>query len=381
MRPGGAVKRILWHGIGPWWPTGYGLQTGLFAPRIRDLGYRVVISQMGQRPEDIDTATYEGIPVIGPGKVEYGLPRGEIREALGGDPDLIIVLKDAWVLNPAQFRGRNTAVWTALDTTDRMGYLDRGFFRASGATPIACAIHGHKLMREAGLDPLYIPSGIELEQWRPGDQAAARALLGLPAGAFVAGLNAMNLGGAPSRKAFWEQFSAFARFRARQPGALLLAHTNPEHPEGLNLRHMVAALGLEDAVLFGSHTRMKHDQMLAWYQALDVLLMATMGEGVGLPAMEALACGVPVIGTDAAGLPERIPAGAGWLVRGQNWWNPHHRACWVTPSIEGIMAALVKAQRGRLAPRALGPQAMAAYDADFIAREYWKPALDTLLGG
>ena len=379
MGDGASVKRILWHGIGPWWPTGYGLQTALFAPRIRDLGYRLVISQMGERPREASD-TYMGVPVIGPGKVEYALPVGEVKAALGGDPDLIIVLKDPWVLNPAQFRGRNTAVWAALDTDSGMGHHDLSFFRGSGATPVACARHGHKIMRNAGLDPYYIPSGIETGQWEAGDQAAARDLLGLPRGVFIAGLCAMNLGGQPSRKAFWEQFSAFAAFRQRHPSALLLAHTAPEHPEGEQLRPMVSALGLEDAVLFGSHTQMRHDQMLTWYQSLDVLLMATMGEGVGLPAMEALACGVPVIGTDAAALPERIPQGAGWLVSGQPWWNSHHRACWVTPSIPGIAAALEKAYRARPnhAARRLGPQAMAAYDADYITREYWKTALEEL---
>jgi glycosyltransferase involved in cell wall biosynthesis len=146
---------------------------------------------------------------------------------------------------------------------------------------------------------------------------------------------------------------------------------------------MVTALGIGDAVLFGSHTAMRHDQMLTWYQSLDVLLMATMGEGVGLPAMEALACGIPVIATDAAGLPERIPQGAGWLVSGQPWWNPHHRACWVTPSIPGIVTALEKAYRGRPnhAAARLGPERMAAYDADYITREYWKPALEELIRG
>jgi glycosyltransferase involved in cell wall biosynthesis len=374
------MKRILWHGIGPWWPTGYGLQTALFAPRLRDLGYQVVISQMGERPAEA-ADEYLGVPVIGPGKVEYALPRMEIEAALGGEPDLVIVLKDAWVLNPAQFRRYRTALWAALDTSDRMGHLDLGFFKASGATPVACAMHGQSMMRKAGLDPLYVPSGIETGQWAPGDQVAARELLGLPADHFIAGLNAMNLGGHPSRKAFFEQFAAFAQFRARHPKSLLLAHTAPEHPEGVNLRHIVDALGIADAVLFGSHTRMAHDQMLAWYQCLDVLMMATMGEGVGLPAMEALACGVPVIATDCAGLPERIPAGGGWLVRGQPWWNSHHRACWTTPDIGGIERALRKAFARDGRSRVIGPRFMELYDADYITAEYWKPALETLIGG
>ena len=36
--------RILWVGVPPWWPTGYGQQAAYFAPRLRDAGHEVILS-------------------------------------------------------------------------------------------------------------------------------------------------------------------------------------------------------------------------------------------------------------------------------------------------------------------------------------------------
>jgi glycosyltransferase involved in cell wall biosynthesis len=380
------MARILWHGIGPWHKTGYGVQTALFAPRLRDLGHQVAIAVMGRkgiddRPDkahpDAVFTEWEGIPVIGPGLTEFGLPLPlDIKAAFGGHhPDLVIVLKDAWVLRAASYRRYNTAVWCNIDC-EPIGTPDREFFEASGAHPVAVSKFGVSVMRAAGLSPLYVPHGIDTGAWGAGDRAAARELLGLPQHTFLAGINAANVG-IPSRKAFAEQFAAFASFRKRlQPDSLLLAHTHPEHPEGVNLRHLVAGLGIGDAVRFPSHINMRGGQMLTWYQSLDVLMNATYGEGFGLPIVEALACRVPVIGTECSAITEKIPPGAGWLVPGQQWWNPHHRAWWAIPNIPAMTAKLAHAYTRALTP---APQYAACYGADHVTTEYWKPALEALL--
>jgi len=392
------VSRILWHGIGPGHATGYGKQTREFTGRLRDLGHEVVIAMMGEQgarsplnhPSHAgirDTGRWDGMAVIPPGPREFGLPaRGLIREAFAGhDPDLIIVLKDAWVLRPADYRGYNTAVWLAFDT-EPLGVADREFFRASGARAVCVSLAGRRMARDAGArhridglrTALYVPSGIDADMWTPGDRGAARALLGLPADAFIAGICAANIG---PRKAWGEQFAAFAAFRRNHPDALLLVHAAPEHPEGINLRELAAFHGLQQAVLFGEHTAMDDAQMRSWYRSLNVLLAATYGEGYGLPVEEAHACGIPVIGTRCSALTEHIPQGTGWLIDGQRWWNPHHQAEWTIPSIKGIAAALEKAREGRHArPELIREHAM-RYDCDRVAKTDWPPVLDELLKG
>ena len=378
------MSRILWFGISPYRRTGYGVQTRIFAPLFRDLGHRVAIAQMGARHPADTTASFDGIPIIGPGPREYHLPRpAEIRGALGGEPDLIVVLKDAWVLPPAQFKPYNVAVWLNIEC-DPMGVPDRVFFERSGARPVCVSRYGRAAARAAGLAPLYVPHGIDTGFWCPGDRAAARELLRLDRGAFVAGLNGMNLGIVP-RKGFYESFRAFAEFRNRlQPGALLLVHSDPEayryegDNRGVNLRRLAEVCGISDAVKFGAHTNMTELQMRAWYRSLDVLLNASYGEGFGVPIVEALSCGVPVIGTDCTAMPEKIPPGAGWLVTGQPFWNEVHGATWTVPSIGQITAQLAKAAAGKGSAAVCRATAL-AYDAEEVLSKYWEPALGELL--
>ena len=379
------MARILWFGISPYRRTGYGVQTRIFAPLFRDAGHRVAIAQMGARHPADKTASFDGIPIIGPGPREYHLPRpAEIRGALGGEPDLIVVLKDAWVLPPKQFTPYRTAVWVNIDC-DPMGEPDRVFFERSGATPVAVSKYGQAAARDAGLSPvLYVPHGIDTSFWAPGNKMAARGLLGLPAGAFVAGINGMNLGVIP-RKAFYEQFRAFAEFRKRlSPGALLLVHSDPEahryegDNRGVNLRRLAKVCGVEDAVTFGAHTNMTEIQMRAWYRSLDVLLNASYGEGFGVPVIEALACGVPVIGTDCSAMPEKIPTGAGWLATGQKFWNEVHGATWTVPAIGQITAHLAKAVAGKHSAQVCRAAAL-AYDAQEVMAKRWERALGELL--
>lgn len=377
--------RILLFGISPYRRTGYGVQFRVFAPLIRDLGYRVAIAQMGA-PHPGDLPEFDGIPIIGPGAREYHLPRPmDIRRALGGEPDLILVLKDAWVLPPGQFRPYNTAIWVNVDCSP-MGDPDARVFRESGARPIAVSKYGLAACRAAGFqDALYVPHGIDTQFWAPGDRTEARDRLGLPRDVFVAGLNAMNLG-VVSRKAFFEQFSAFAQFRNRMsPGALLLVHADPDahkypNPDdrGIDLRRLAAVCDIADGVRFAANTHQTELQMRSWYRALDVLLMATYGEGFGIPVLEAMGCGVPVIGTDAAALPEKIPPGAGWLVDGQDFWNDVHGARWVVPQIRQITAQLTKAAAGRGSPDVCRSTAL-GYDAGKITADYWEPVLKELM--
>jgi glycosyltransferase involved in cell wall biosynthesis len=401
------VSRILWAGIGPGHDTGYGGQTKEFTRRLRDAGHDVVLSIMGfpatgqdGRPDRRstmnhpahavirDTGMWDGMRVTGPHpELEFGLaPRGDIWDAFGGhDPDLVIALKDAWVLNPADYRDYRSAVWLAFDC-EPLGVPDRQFFAASGARAVCVSQAGQKMARAAGAEhgveglseALYVPSGIDTGIWSPGDRDAARALLGLPRDRFIAGICAANIG---PRKAWGEQLAAFAAFRRTHRDALLLIHATPEHPEGISLYELARHLGIREATLFGAHTAMDDAQMVNWMRSLNVLMGATYGEGFGLPVVQAQACGIPVIGTRCSAITEKIPPGTGWLVRGQRWWNPHHQAWWTIPSVREITLALGKAARGQHARPELIREHALAWDAATVAKDHWAPALEELLEG
>lgn len=391
--------RILWHGIGPWHKTAYGQLTALFVPRLAQLGHEVGIAVMGRRGVDdnparahpdsvLHTGQWQGHELVLPpvcgdhphGQcpedcwVQFALPRpAAIREAFGGrNPDLVLVLKDPWVLTPDSYLGFSTAVWVNIDCKP-LGVPDAGFFRASGARPIAVSRFGLSMLRAAGFsDALYVPHGIDPAVWTPGDRGEARDLLGLPRDAYIAGINAANIG---PRKAWGEQFAAFAAYRKMHPKqeSLLLVHATPDHREGINLYDLADHLGILGSVKFGSGGNMTPAQMVTWYRSLDDLLACSYGEGFGMPIAEALACGIPVIGTDCSAITEKILPGCGYLVSGQQWWHPQFRAWWTIPRIGEITAKMAR----RTAP--VPEEYRGRYDANMITRDYWKPILEELL--
>jgi glycosyltransferase involved in cell wall biosynthesis len=64
----------------------------------------------------------------------------------------------------------------------------------------------------------------------------------------------------------------------------------------------IGQLGLADRVRFAGYV--EDDQLPLWYNAASALVFPSLYEGFGLPIVEALACGAPVIAADTSSLPE-----------------------------------------------------------------------------
>jgi len=94
----------------------------------------------------------------------------------------------------------------------------------------------------------------------------------------------------------------FARVRQEMPCKLLLVG---EGPERLFAQQLVKELKLQADVRFLGQI----DQIESILMCADVFLLPSEQESFGLAALEALACGVPVVGSTTGGLPEVVRHG------------------------------------------------------------------------
>ena len=87
----------------------------------------------------------------------------------------------------------------------------------------------------------------------------------------------------------------------------------PDGDERKRIEHIVSELGLTDATVFAG--RIGHDILPLYYTAADVCVIPSYYEPFGLVAIEAMACGVPVVASNVGGLKFTIiPEETGLLV-------------------------------------------------------------------
>jgi L-malate glycosyltransferase len=95
---------------------------------------------------------------------------------------------------------------------------------------------------------------------------------------------------------------AFAGIAEHVPAKLLLVGDGPEMK---NVCNLAGELGIRDKVLLLG----KQERVEELYSLSDLMLLLSEKESFGLVALEAMACGVPCIGTNVGGIPEVIVNG------------------------------------------------------------------------
>lgn len=372
------MARILWHSCCPWAPSGYGTQTAIWVPRLAAMGHEMFISSYwGLQGAPTQWNGITVLPGYGSGYCSTSLH--DHFKAV--QPDLVVTLGDVWVLDANLLREMPVAHWLPSDCRP-MSVADRNNVDGSGAQVIAMSRFGENRFRTAGFRPLYVPHGIETGVFKPpADRAALRETCQISDDSFVVGINGAN--NDAIRKALPEQMLAFAKFRQNHPEALLTLHTGVHQEGGQDLEELAENLGITDCIRVVDQYRLNAGliqpaDMADWYGMLDVLSACSYGEGFGLPIMEAQACGTPVITTKASSMTEVNPHGL-W-VDGEPFWNGVHKGWWTRPSVTGIAAAFEAAfeARGDVDRQQLRDHAL-EYDADVVAGQYMKPAVDELL--
>ncbi|CAN5680786.1 D-inositol-3-phosphate glycosyltransferase [soil metagenome] len=158
-----------------------------------------------------------------------------------------------------------------------------------------------------------VPPGVDHAFFSPGDQRGARAALGLgdhPVLLFVGRIQPLK----------GVDVAIGALSALADPAAVLVVVGGPSGPDGdeeaRRARALVADAGLDDRVRFVAPR--PHHLLSTYYRAADVCLVPSRSESFGLVALEAAACGTPVVAADVGGLRSVVDHGStGVLIDGR----------------------------------------------------------------
>ncbi|UCF38412.1 MAG: glycosyltransferase family 4 protein [Acidobacteriota bacterium] len=124
----------------------------------------------------------------------------------------------------------------------------------------------------------------------------------------------LYVGGSDYRKNLSFLIEGFAELRRKgyKGSLVLLGETfRTQIPEVKAVKRLVTMLGLNSRVLFPGFV--SDSDLGAFYSACDFFVFPSLYEGFGLPLLEAMRCGAPILSSSAASLPEVAGDSAGYF--------------------------------------------------------------------
>ena len=154
-----------------------------------------------------------------------------------------------------------------------------------------------------------IPAGVDLDVFRSIDKAGARKVLGLTEDRIV-----LSVGRIEPLKGLDILIGAVAKLENRRSTRLVIVGGVPGHDQEMErLKSLAADLEIQDMVTFTGAVR--QSDLPTYLSAADVFVIPSYHESFGLAALEAMACGVPVVAARVGGLKTFIANGVtGYLV-------------------------------------------------------------------
>ena len=103
----------------------------------------------------------------------------------------------------------------------------------------------------------------------------------------------------------WKLFLDNLEEKHGHRNATLIMHTDPQDQEGTNLFASADVIGVKDDVFF-SPQRIEFEQMNVLHNISDFCINIALNEGFGLPTLEAMQCGNPIIAQKTGGLTRQV---------------------------------------------------------------------------
>jgi D-inositol-3-phosphate glycosyltransferase len=190
----------------------------------------------------------------------------------------------------------------STDEPHRRAEAEAAIMACSEIVLASCSVEADQLVTYYGAAPervRVVAPGVDHAFFAPGDRVQARRAVGLaveePLVLFVGRIQPL--------KGVAVAVEAVARLR-RAGGARLVVVGGPSGPRGHahldEVRALVDRLGLADRVTFVAPQ--PHELLSSYYRAADVCVVPSRSESFGLVALEAAACGTPVVAAAVGGL-------------------------------------------------------------------------------
>lgn len=385
MEEGGCMK-IGWTSNAPWSPTGYGTQTAEVVPLLKKSGHDVaVMANYGLAGTSI---VWKNIMVMGQGADAYSndLTPSQIANWIGVDTIGIgISLYDVWVYKSPLWDNIPMLCWTPVDhempPVQVYEWFTRG--RDVGRWAVAMTKHGQDALIKSGIEKervFYAPHSFSGQIFKP-TKNEMRKEMGVPEDAHLTIINSANKGLTPIRKCWPEMLMAWSEFAKARSDAYLYIHSEVYGLfNGVNILRLLQAINapmnrIKIVPQFELRQGLAQSVLADLYSTSDVLLMTSRGEGFGIPAIEAQACGTPIIVTNFTAQPELV--GYGWVVDGKKEWDEFQTGWWKVPEIDGIIEALKqsyelkgKTKEYKLA-RKKAIEFSKKYETEYVFKTHW----------
>jgi len=371
--------RVLWSSNSPFVASGYGSQTAIATKRLQAMGHNMAIFAFyGLAGAKVD---WGDIPIYPNNPGDWGIKHAPIFYK-DFKADVLITLIDAWVERGLD-KEMKWIPWIPIDHDPAPDLVIDTLKTSLGLIkPIAMSKFGQEQLKKNGIESYYIPHTVNTDLFRPMTQARefARDVYKWK-DKFIIGTVATNH---TERKNWSVGMKAVTEFSKMHPGEVVYyMHTNPSDEKGINLLKLREALGIVDITKFPSQAEVAigipQETMARMYNSLDVFLLPTKGEGFGIPIIEAMSCGTPVITTNCTAQPELV-GDSGWLIKDlipewtlQASWQYN---CREDEVVELLEKAYQAKKDGSIAEKQLKSREKAMeYDEEKIFKELWPPVL------